>query len=301
MTGTVLVLLTLQLAGTFVKGMLGISTAGGTVDPKAVLISVTVVAVVILVNLKGRGFWRTIAILTGTAVGWILAVVLGLSSVPVTKSPAIFQLPTLFAWGTPTIDPGVIIVAVLTGLLVLSNEVASIAAMERTLNTKVPPKSYNRGVTFTGIADIMAGAGATIGVVPYSASAGLVSIIGVAAKMPSIVFTILMMIMGLFPPVGAFLSSVPEPVGYSVLLASFCQMLGFGLKDYAKLELNPRQFFVIGLPLLIGTGITSLPSSVFAGIPAVLQYILGNGFVAGMVLCLLLEHVLLPQRLFSRD
>ena len=62
--------------------------------------------------------------------------------------------------------------------------------------------------------------------------------------------------MGLFPKVGALLSSLPTPIGYAVLLVSFCQMLGYGLKDYASLPLNGRDFLVIGLSLIVGMGIS---------------------------------------------
>lgn len=300
-TGTVLMLLGLQLSGSFIRGMLGITDEHPAVDPAAAMLSLFVVAVVIFINLKAGGFVRSIAILIGTALGWLAAVPLNLAPAIDFSGTKLIQFPALFAWGTPTFDPGIILVSVLTGLLVLSNLVASILAMERTLDITLPPKTYDRGVTFTGVADILSGVGATVGVVPYSASAGLVSLTGVASRVPFVVFAALMMMMGFFPPVGTFLSSIPGPVGYSVLLVSFCQMLGFALKDYARLNFTAREVFVIGIPLLIGTGILTLPPAAFAGVPVMLRYILGNGFVAGMLLCLLLEHVILSQRYFKND
>jgi xanthine/uracil permease len=170
--------------------------------------------------------------------------------------------------------------------------------MERVLGNNCVPqrRTYDRGVAFTGISDLLAGLGATVGFVPYSAGAGLVSLTRVASRLPFILFAMVMLLLGLLPPVGAFLASIPEPVGYSVLLASFCQMLGIGFKDYARLKFEGRDYFVVGLPILVGSGLMSLPPGVFAGIPAMARYVLGNGFIAGMLLCLLLEHVLMPLR-----
>lgn len=295
-TGSVLVLLGLQLSGTFVRGMFGIGDGGGSIDLRSAFVSLVVVAMVVVINLKARGFLKSIAILAGTAAGWVLAVLVGVPSGAFIRSDAAVALPQLFAWGTPTFDPGIVFVSVLTGLLVLSNLVASILAMERVLNIDLPQKSYNRGVVFTGVADILAGLGATVGFVPYSAGAGMVALTRVAARLPFVVFAAALVAMGLLPQVGAFLASIPPPVGYSVLLASFCQMIGFGLKDYARLEFNARDCFVVGLPILLGTGVMSLPSGSFAGVPAFAQYILGNGFIAGMLLCMLLDHVLLPKK-----
>ncbi|TEB08782.1 uracil-xanthine permease family protein [Pelotomaculum propionicicum] len=298
-TGSVLVLLGLQLSGAFVKGMFGIGSSGGSIDLKSAIVSLIVVAMVVVINLKARGFFKSIAILIGIAAGWVIAVLAGVPSGEFITQDAVVAFPKIFAWGTPTFDPGIVFVSVLTGLLVLSNLVASILAMERVLKIELPQKSYNRGVIFTGMADVLAGLGATVGFVPYSAGAGMVSLTRVAARLPFIIFAIALIILGLLPQVGAFLASIPEPVGYSVLLASFCQMLGFGLKDYTRLEFNARDYFVVGLPILFGTGVMNLPGGSFGGIPVFAQYILGNGFIAGMLLCMLLEHVLLPKKYFS--
>jgi xanthine/uracil permease len=300
-TGSVLILLGLQLSGTFVRGMLGAGMDGGGANPRAVLLSVLVVAVVLWASLKGRPFTRSVAVLIGIGAGWLVALPLGLApGVPWSVS-GVFELPRLFAWGTPTFDAGIVITSVMTGLLVLSNLVASILAMEKTTGQKVPRQAYNRGVALTGVADIMAGMGATVGFVPFSAGAALVGMTRVASRMPFILFAIIMAILGLIPPVGAFLSSIPIPVGYSVLLVSFCRMIGFGLRDYLRLQLDNRDFYIIGITLLFGTGAMMLPPEALAGMPALARYLLGNGFLTGMLLCILLEHVFLPAKFFAAE
>jgi len=299
-TGSVLVLLGLQLSGAFLRGMLGISVHG-SVDLKSSMVSVFVVALVVLINLKARGFVKSIAILLGAAAGWIIAALTGVTQGVYWTHQAPVALPRVFAWGPPTFDPGIVLTSVLTGLLVLSNLVASILAMERVLGVELSRRAYDRGVAFTGLADILAGLGATVGFVPYSAGAGMVSLTRVAARLPFAVFALALMILGLLPPAASFLASIPEPVGYSVLLASFCQMIGFGLKDYARLKFSDRDYFVVGLPILAGTGIMFLPPGAFEGVPALARYVLGNGFIAGMLLCMLLDHVLLPKRYFEKD
>lgn len=297
-TGSVLVLLGIQLSGTFVKGMLGLG-GGGQVEGRACLVSLVVVTVVLLVNLKARGFLKSLAVLAGIAAGWLAAVLAGLAGGVEWDSGRFIVLPELFAWGPPTFDSGVVLACVLTGLLVLSNLAASIMAMEKALGVELPPDTYNRGVSLTGVADILAGAGATVGFVPYSAGAAMVGITKVASRLPFALFALALAVLGLMPPVAALLASIPEPAGYSVLLASFCQMVVFGLKDYARMTLDERDSFVVGLTLLFGTGVMFLPPGVLAGLPSLVRYILGNGFLCGMLLCLLLEHVFLPKKIFE--
>ncbi|NMA51738.1 MAG: purine/pyrimidine permease, partial [Peptococcaceae bacterium] len=283
-TGTVLVLLGLQMSGTFVKGMLGITASHQQVDLKAALISIVVLSIIIGLNLKAKNIFSSIAILVGIIIGWILAAIGGLTKELNLENSSIIALPQVFAWGEPTFDFGIILTCILTGLLVLSNLVASILAMERVMEVKLPEKSYDRGVAMTGFADVLSGFGATVGFVPYSAGAAMVSLTRVAARLPFIIFTIILFILGLLPALGAFLASIPEPVGYAALLASFCQMVGFGLKDFASTGLTARDYYVIGLPLLVGTGLMFLPIETLQGLPTLLRYIIGNGFIAGMLL-----------------
>jgi xanthine/uracil permease len=298
-TGTVLILLTLQLSGSLIRGALGITAGHPAIDPAAVIVSLISIATVVLINLKCRGFLKSIAVLIGTITGWLAALALGLTPGIQWVHTNPIQLPPIFAWGRPTFDPGVILVSIISGVLILTNLVAALLAMERTLNTSIPRSTFNRGVIFTGISDILVGLGATVGVVPFSASAGLVGITGVAARLPFIISAFVMLGIGLLPPVSLFLSSIPVPVGYSVLMAAFCQMVGFGFKDYARLSLTGRQFFIIGLSLMTGAGIMNLPPSAFITVPTILRYMLGNGFIMGMIICILLEHVFLPERLLG--
>lgn len=299
-TGSVLILLGLQLSGTFVRGMLGVGFNGPGGDLRAVLLSVIVVAVVLWTSLKGRAFTRSVAVLIGIGVGWLVALPLGMAPAVPWAAAGFLQLPRFFAWGLPTFDPGIVMTSVMTGLLVLSNLVASILAMEKTIGQKISRQTYDRGVTLNGVADIMAGIGATVGLVPFSAGAALVGMTRVASRMPFILFAVIMILLGLVPPVGAFLSCIPAPVGYSVLLASFCQMVGFGLRDYLRLRLDNRDFFIIGFTLLCGTGLMMLPPEALAGMPPLARYLLGNGFLSGMLLCILMEHVFLPAKVFGQ-
>ena len=298
-TGTVLVMLGLQLSGTFVSGMLGVGLEGPGISLKAAVVSVLVVTVVIWITLKASGFMRSIAVLIGLVFGWLIAMLAGLGAGAPWVGQELVVLPRLFAWGTPTLDPGIILTCVLVALLALSNLVASIMAMEKAIGRKLSRKTYDRGVTINGVADLMAGAGSTVGFVPYSAGAALVGMTRVASRLPFILFALALMVLALLPVVGAFLASIPAPVGYSVLMVSFCQMFGFGLRDYLRLRLDARDYFVVGLAVLFGTGIMFLPPVAFEGIPILLRYVLGNGFIAGMLLCMLLEHVFLPAGKFA--
>ncbi len=295
-TGCVLILLCLQLSGTFVSGILGASAVDNGFNYAPVLISAVVIATIVMLSMKAPPLLRSINVLIGLGVGWALYALFVSEPAEAIEPAQIVQLPRLFSWGWPTLDPGVTITGVIISLIILANLLASIAAMSKATDKPMEAKDYNRAVVFNGVSNLLAGIGASVGTVPFAASTGLVKISGVASRKPFFIFCLLMIATGFFPQVGAFLARIPQPVGYAVLLAAFTQILIVGLQELKKLNLDQRDSFVIGLTILVGAGVASLPDAALVGLPDLARYIFGNALIVGIIICLLMEHVIIPRK-----
>jgi uracil permease len=53
---------------------------------------------------------------------------------------------------------------------------------------------------------------------------------------------------------------------------------------------------VMGLPLLLGTIVAFMPTTVVQSFPALLRPIAGNGFLVGVVAVLVLEHLIFRRQ-----
>jgi len=157
------------------------------------------------------------------------------------------------------------------------------------------PNSFNRGAAFTGIADVLAGIGSIIGFIPYASAVGYTAMTGVAARKPFYLGAALLTVLGVLPPVSAFFAALPPTVGYSVMFVVYTMILGLGIKEFAKTPLANRDLFIIDISLLIGIGVMFLPQQVFDDVPAAFRYLLLNGLVDGVMVCILLEQVLLKK------
>lgn len=294
--GSVLILLCLQLSGSFVSGIIGSQVGGQPFDYLPLSISVVVIAVVVSVAIKAPPLLRSMNVLVGLALGWFLfAVIIRQPAAPV-EVQAVIEAPQLFAWGFPTFNPGIILTGVIVSMIITANVLASVTAMSKATGDKIEVSKYNRASIFNGVGNLLAGIGASLGTVSFAASTGLVKLSGVASRRPFIIFCLFMMLVGFFPRVGAVMATIPEPVGYAVILAAFTQIFIVGLQELKKMYLDQRDSFVLGLAILIGTGVISLPDAALAGLPEAAQYIFGNALIVGTVICILLEHVLLPRR-----
>jgi xanthine/uracil permease len=303
-TGVYLMLLAFQLSGVFLKGMIGVSGAEVHIAPLRVAISLAVFALVLALSIWGRGWMKSYAVLIGICAGW-LAFLLAGETAPAQGVAATVRLPVLFAWGRPRLNVGMAVSSILVAFVLLSNIIASVAAMKQVL-TKLSPaggdipggrsrprreeSDLNRGGIVGGIGNILSSVLATVGVVPLSIAAGFVGMTGQSRKAPFFYACAALMLISFLPAVYSFLALLPGPVAYAAMLASFAQMIGIGLRSVLQEPLDQRRLTILGVSLIIGTGVMYLPPSLFAGLPTILQYVLGNGLMVGMVVSLVLEH-----------
>lgn len=292
-TGVLLTILGLQLGGVGVRGVV----SGGA---KLFGIGLLVLVLVVYLTLNGRGMLKQGAIVAGVALGWLISLVAGAASLPSLQGVGLLSLPTLFPWGLPTFDPGTFLALSLLGILLVPNVVGSIAAWEAAAGDPLPAEKYDKGLTGSGLANIMSGILGTSGTIPFAISAGLVSITGNKSAYPFILACLLFIAMGLFPPLGKLIGSIPQPVAAAVLLVSGSSLVVIGIKDMLRESIALRETFIIGLSLLVGVGVMLLPLSYWAKVPAWAAGTLSNGVIVGTLTSILLEHVILKQKRQSR-
>jgi xanthine/uracil permease len=290
-TGTFLVLLSIQISGTFVPGILG-AGGGRPLRPETAALGLAVVALVLVLASAGRGLVRNFAVLIGMAAGWIAFAALGLAG-PAGGGAALppFAPPRLLPWGPAGFDAGVLVTCVVTGLVNLANVMGALVSMEYVLGRTFPARTYDRATAWTGAAHALAGGAGVIGTSPYAAAVGVIAVTGIGTRLPFLLGSALLGALGLFPHVGAVFATLPVAVGDAVTLVAFTQMLGFGLADLARLGLSQRSIYRVGFPMLIGTGLFVLPPATFAPVPATLRFLLANGTIVGTLLALALDRL----------
>lgn len=296
-TGTVLVLLTMQLSGNLIKGMMGITRDNPTLHLPSLVVSVFVIAIVMFVSMKGTNFMRSISILFGVILGTVFFSIFGLVTFPSLGDVGFVAFPQIFAWGRPTFGHGILTTKLLIGVVLLTTAIASVSSLAKTAQAEelLTEKTYSRGVTFNGVGNILAGLFASVGTISFAASTGLVSLSGVASRKPFIAYSIMLMSLAFFPPIGLLVAVIPQPVGFAVFVAAFTQIFFVGLKDLTRISFDRRDAFVVGLPIIVGAGVMALPKEALSQASQTVQYIFGNGMVVGMTLCIFLEHVALRK------
>jgi xanthine/uracil permease len=293
-TGVYLILITLQLSGTLLNGMIGISNAATPIHLGNVMIAFAVFLLVFAFSVWGKGWMKSYAVLIGVIIGWMAyALVNGSGNVP--SSGSIINPPDLFAWGLPRLDSGMVITSIIVAFVLISSVIASVSAMQQVLGEKEPTDGkitpLDRGGIIAGVTNILSSLFSSLGVVPLSISAGFVRLTGQRRMAPFFIACIALIIVSFVPGVYSLLSLLPSQVAYAAIFASFSQMIGIGLISILRVPFDERRMTILGLSLSLGTGVMFLPQNLFNMLPTIFQYLLSNGVIVGMLVALLLEHV----------
>ncbi|MCZ2258673.1 uracil/xanthine transporter [Sporosarcina sp. G11-34] len=281
-----LILLANQLITIFLKGMLGLNTSN-SIDVKVAIFSIVLAAITILIHVKGKGIISSLNLLIGMTIGWIVAVQL----FPIVATETIHTTPflTWFPWGQPAFEWGIIITVVITGLLNTTNTIATLKGAEAIFEKETTPAQYKASFFMTGSLSTFAGVLGLVPYAPYASSIGFLQSTGIRERAPFFIGSLLFIMLGMSPQLSAFFSTIPESVGNTVLFVAYIQLFGSAIKNIDGLSFNPKTVYRIALPTLLGLAIMSLPAVTFSTLPQLVQPILSNGMLVGIIAALFME------------
>lgn len=298
-TFTYLMLLILQLSGTFIQGMMGVESGTGHLDVRTVVGSLIVLLITFITMNNKRPWVSKYAVLLSIILGWSIFWLIGRAPEIVQASNRLIQFPDLFYYGRPVWDGGTFITAMFITLLLIANMLASIRVMEQVMNHSfsiTPPDRVRQGSFISGINHLVAGVFSAIGPVPISGAAGFVAATRMASIRPFLVGSFLIILMTLFPSVMSLFAALPAAVAYAVTFAIFTKMVAMAFQELDEEPEKERARKAVAFGLMVGVGIMFVPPESFAQLPAVLASTLSNGLVVGTILAIAVEQYLMRKR-----
>ena len=243
-----------------------------------------------------KGIWAAGVMLAGLLAGSAVYYAFGLGPAVGHWQAGGLALPSLAA-DMPVWDPGVIAAFVLCYLAVMSNELATVEALNQVVEPPAPEKRAGRALAVCGLSGVLSGLLGAPGVVTYSTSPALAQSSRSKSR-----FTFLPAALGLaalaFWPSGLMLFGLaPKPVVGAILLYVMAASAHTSISIIAGGGgVKWREGVVLGAAMGSGMVVAFLPPEAAQAVPALARPVLTNGFVIGLVAALFLEHALLPRR-----
>ena len=254
---------------------------------------VTVVAMAVANNLL-CGVWKSMVVIVAMIVGSIFYYcIIGFPKSFVTDSVA----PQLFVGGVE-LDAGVVIAFIFCYIALFINQVGSVQSLGEFTGADGMERRQSRGMVVQGVMNIVSGALGVVGPVDYSLSPGVVASTSCASRYTVIPAAVAMIVLAFIPDAVSVLLTIPQPVMGVVLLYLMATQVAAGLHlmQSSSAVVSFKDGLVLGIPIMFTVILSFAPADALSTIPSLLRPIVGNGFVMGIIIILLLEHLFLKER-----
>lgn len=292
-TGTVVTLIGLTLVPVsmdWCAGGIGSPTYGSITN---ICIALMVMVIVVGFNIYGKGVLSSSSILIGMLVGYLACIPIGLVDFTPIKEASWIGLP-----GIPVIlEHGIkfslagVAPFIIAYLVTTIETVGCLIAIGEASDIKTSSEQLSKGVLADGLGSFLAG---FFGVCPnttFSQNIGLIPITKVASRHVVIISGVIMMLLGIFPKLGALVASIPSPVLGGAGIVMFGVVAASGIKTLSKVNINNRNLIIISVSTALGLGITTRPE-LLTVLPESLKLLFGSGISTGTIFAVMLNILL---------
>ena len=145
-----------------------------------------------------------------------------------------------------------------------------------------------------GFVSVIAGLFGCTPITSFSQNVGLAAMTKVVNRFAIATGAIILILGGLFPIIGSFLSTIPQAVLGGCTIMMFGSILFAGFQMLARCGFTHRNMIIVSLSLSVGLGFTSA-SQMFAIFPQIVQTVFAQNCVAVVFLLAVILNLVLPK------
>lgn len=241
-----------------------------------------------------RGFLRALSVLVGLIVGYIVALCMGMVDFSALSGVEVVALPKIMPF-TPEFHIDAIIAIVCVFLVSATETIGDTSALcSGALGRSVHKREMGSSVACDGFVSMLAGCFGCTPITSFSQNVGLAAISKVVNRFTIATGAFIMILGGLFPAVGALLTSIPQAVlgGCTIMMFGSIMFAGFGM--LAKCGFSDRNMVIVALSLSVGLGFTQA-AGMFTIFPDIVQTVFAENCVAVVFLLAVILNLVLPK------
>ncbi|MFC0225545.1 nucleobase:cation symporter-2 family protein [Serratia aquatilis] len=258
-------------------------------------IGLLVLLVVIGFNCCQNALLRMGGIAIGIIVGYVVALCLGMVDFSVMQNLPLVTVPVPFKYGF-TFDLHAFLVAGTIYLLSVLEAVGDITATAMVSNRPIKGEEYTSrlsgGVLADGLVSVIATMLGSLPLTTFAQNNGVIQMTGVASRHVGKFIAVILVILGLFPVIGRFFTTIPAPVLGGAMTLMFSMIAIAGIRIIISNGLNRRETIIVATSLGLGLGVSYDPE-VFRVLPASIYVLVENPICAGGLTAIFL-NLLIP-------
>lgn len=288
-TGTVITVIGLTLLPVAVRWARGRPQADDFGSAKNLALAAGTLLLVLLIQRFASGFIARIAILVGLVAGTAAAVPLGVTNFDQLATAPAFGVSTPFHFGAPQLSVSAAVSIVIILVVIMVEVTGCMIAVGGMVGRKVDSSDVARGLRADGLGTMVGGFLNSFPYGAYVSNVGLVALTGVKSRFVVATAGVMLVVLGMFPKVGALAAAVPLPVLGGAGLVLFGSVAASGIRTLAKVPFEDSRNLTI-VATALGFGLIPLAAPDFyAPLPQAVQTVIGEGITAAALSAILLN------------
>lgn len=259
------------------------------------------VMVVIIVANKSNNQWiRLSSIIIGMIVGFIVAIFMGkVDFSTISQVQSVISIPIPFKYGFD-FDIAAFIPIALIYLITAIETSGDITANCMISKEPIKGDSYMKriknGVLGDGVNSLIAGIFNTFPNTTFSQNNGVIQLTGIASRFIGVWIGAILIILGLFPHIGALFRAIPNSVLGGATIIMFATVAIAGIKILAQVNLNRKNMLILAVSFGMGLGVLLVPeivntlsANVGGTAGKIISSVLGSSITAGGLTAIILS------------
>ena len=245
-----------------------------------------------------KGFFRSLSVLIGLIAGYILAACMGMVNFSGLQDVGFVSLPNFMPF-KPEFELGAFLSILAIYMVSATETIGDTSALcVSALNRTTHKREMGSSVACDGFVSSLAGLFGCTPITSFSQNVGLAAISGVVNRFAIATGACIMILGGVFPAVGAILTTIPQAVLGGCTMMMFGSIMFAGFRMLSNCGFTDRNMIIVALSLSIGLGYTQA-AGMFAIFPQIIQTVFAENCVAVVFLLAVILNLILPGRKVS--
>ena len=252
-----------------------------------------VIIVTLLLKFFTRGMLSVAAVLIGIIAGYIVAYFNGMVDFGNISKAASLALPNPFHFGVEFTAAAIIGFCAMSFVSAVET-VGDVSGITKGGANREATDKEIEGATYAdGIGSAVAGVFGGLPNTSFSQNVGLIAMTGVMSRHVVTIGALLLVVAGLIPKVGAFISTIPIEVLGGGVIVMFGMVSAAGVSLLATVNWNKRNLIIFAISLSLGLGLQLEPDAL-QHLSGTAKVLMSSGLLPAAVIAIVL-NLILPE------
>ncbi|MFM0644876.1 nucleobase:cation symporter-2 family protein [Paraburkholderia bryophila] len=250
------------------------------------------VAITLFIYARFKGFIGNLSVLIGLIAGTLIAAACGMTSFAHVGDAAWFEISAPFAFGWPRFAVTPILVMTLAMLVIMAETTGNVLAIGTIIGRPSSQSTLGNAFRADGLSTLLGGIFNSFPYNAFTQNTGLIALSNVKSRYVVASAGAIMILMGMFPKLGAIIASVPRPVLGGCAIVMFGMTTVAGIQELSRVKFDgTRNAIIVAVSVSVGVLPMSFPA-LFGHVTGPLKLVLDSGIFLGAISAIVLNVLL---------